>query len=213
MQVIHIKLEKGQKLFFISDMHLGHKNVIQFSDRPFVSVKDMEKQMIENWNSVVSKNDIVFDLGDMFWFDGRHDAATVISKLNGTIYKIPGNHDMNCTRLFELCSPKKVKICDDIVQLFVKGLDDEAPTAKHEIWLSHFPFATFPHKEKSQAGFPVIQLFGHIHSGPLAEKGHEYDIPGKDLFLMNDKQYDVGVDNNNYTPVEIREIYEKLSKN
>lgn len=40
--------------FYIADMHLGHKNVLKFDNRPFLSVSEMDKVLIENWNSRVS---------------------------------------------------------------------------------------------------------------------------------------------------------------
>ena len=46
--------------FYIADMHLGHKNVLKFDNRPFLSVSEMDKVLIENWNSRVSTNDDVY---------------------------------------------------------------------------------------------------------------------------------------------------------
>ncbi len=203
MQKIHLDIKPGQKLFFTSDLHIGHRNVLRFCHRPFENEKAMAEEFIKRWNSVVSEDDIVFDLGDMFWFDGRHEVKKFITKLNGTIYKLPGNHDMDITQLFELCPEGKVNICNDIVTLFVSGICKEKMQKNYEMVLCHYPLATFPHFENNRA----IQLFGHIHSGPLTE--NMVDIPGQDLILTK-KQYDVGVDNNDYTPIEIRDIYKKL---
>ena len=69
MQKLHITLNKGQKLWFTSDLHFGHRNVIKFCNRPFEDEKVMGKQLIHNWNETVSKDDIVFVLGDTFWFN------------------------------------------------------------------------------------------------------------------------------------------------
>ena len=201
MKKMHITLEEGQKIFFTSDLHVGHRNVINFCNRPFADVKDMDQKLIENWNSAVGENDIVFDLGDMFWFDGRHEVKKFVNRLNGKIYKIAGNHDVDSRKLFELCDPEKVTVLDDIAVVWITGAFPE-PTKTQEVWLCHFPLATFPHFERA------IQLFGHIHSGPVSD--NKVDIPGKDLILKEKRQYDVGVDNNDYTPVEFREILRKL---
>ena len=199
MQKVHITLKPNQKIFFTSDLHIGHRNILQFCNRPYLDMKDMTQGLIENWNKVVGEDDIVFDLGDMFWFDGRHEVRRFVKELNGKLYKISGNHDMNSRRLFELCEPEKVEVLDDIVTLYLEGVPGERKIL--EICLCHYPLATFPHFEHA------IQLFGHIHSGPFS--GASIDIPGKDLILKKN-QYDVGVDNNNYTPIEIREILKKL---
>ena len=83
MDKLHIELKKDQGLFFTSDLHFGHKNVIKFCNRPWQDEKEMNSGLIDNWNSVVSNNDIVFVLGDTFWFNDSHSIKKVISKLNG----------------------------------------------------------------------------------------------------------------------------------
>ena len=54
------------KLFFIADLHFGHKDVIAFDHRPFRDVEEMEDEMIRRWNARVSNDDHVFVIGDMF---------------------------------------------------------------------------------------------------------------------------------------------------
>ena len=52
--------------FFTSDLHLGLKNIIIFCNRPFKNVHDMNRSLVKNWNSVVTNNDTVYVLGDVF---------------------------------------------------------------------------------------------------------------------------------------------------
>lgn len=80
------------KKFYISDLHLGHKNILAFDNRPFFNLKEMTETIISNWNSVVGKNDSVYVLGDMFW--NNSEIPIVLPKLNGTKYLIKGNHDL-----------------------------------------------------------------------------------------------------------------------
>ena len=49
---------------YISDMHLDHGNIIAFDNRPFKSVNEMNRALIENWNNVTSSNDTVIIAGD-----------------------------------------------------------------------------------------------------------------------------------------------------
>lgn len=79
------------KKFYISDLHFGHQKCIDFDKRPFKSFNDMNETMIQNWNSVVSKGDLVYVLGDMFW-DNRL-IPEIMPRLKGTKFLIKGNHD------------------------------------------------------------------------------------------------------------------------
>ena len=115
MDKVKIKLHENQKIFFTSDLHFQHKNVIRFCKRPFENTKDMELKLIENWNSVVSNEDIVFDLGDVLWFDGRHDAKRILNQLNGIHYVILGNHD----------NKKNFELCDKVIWLHDGLIKDE----------------------------------------------------------------------------------------
>lgn len=56
------------KVFIIADTHFYHENIIKYCDRPFENASIMNDIMIEKWNSVVGKSDIVIHLGDFrFW--------------------------------------------------------------------------------------------------------------------------------------------------
>ena len=81
----------GSGVFFTSDTHWGHVNIIRFCSRPFISVEEMNDVLIQNWNNVVPKDGIIFHLGD-FAFGGSQLWNDVLSKLNGHIYLILGNH-------------------------------------------------------------------------------------------------------------------------
>ena len=78
--------------FYIADMHLGHKNVLKVDNRPFLSVSEMDKVLIEKWNSRVSTNDDVYLLGDVC-YRSEHIPAWYLKQLNGRKHLIQGNHD------------------------------------------------------------------------------------------------------------------------
>lgn len=81
------------KTFYIADTHFGHKNIINFDNRPFSSTKEMEDIIVKNWNSVVTRNDDVYILGDFCW-DKEDEWIRILNRLNGRKFLIKGNHDL-----------------------------------------------------------------------------------------------------------------------
>lgn len=78
--------------FMISDTHFGHLNIIKYESRPFKNTDEMETEIIKNWNETVTEYDEVFHLGD-FAFLGKEKIKELVSKLNGKIHLVLGNHD------------------------------------------------------------------------------------------------------------------------
>lgn len=81
-------------IFFTSDLHLGHKNIIRFSNpRLFKTIEEHDETIISNWNSVVNKDDIVYILGDISLNLSQEKLETYLQRLNGKKSLILGNHD------------------------------------------------------------------------------------------------------------------------
>lgn len=181
-----------QGIWFTSDTHFGHTNIIRFCNRPFNSVKEMDETIINNWNSVVKPNDIVFHLGD-FAFASNARWKQLIQALNGHIYLIIGNHD-------EIRYPghQTFDLFEGVTSQLIVKIDGQA------IYLNHYPFLCYGGAWHKDA---VWQLYGHVHSGPHCE--------GKDMSRLSvtfPYQYDVGVDNNNYIPVSWEQVKETINK-
>lgn len=81
------------KKFFTADNHFDHENIILHCKRPFRNAQEMNEAMIERWNAVVGKNDIVYHLGDIAYRGNRQSLEAIRKRLNGQIYLVPGNHD------------------------------------------------------------------------------------------------------------------------
>ena len=79
-------------VFFTSDCHFDHANIIKYCSRPFETAEEMNRQLILNWNKVVSWDDTVFILGD-FCFGQRTRWEKILPQLNGYKYLVLGNHD------------------------------------------------------------------------------------------------------------------------
>ena len=179
---------KDQNIFFTSDTHFWHENILKFCNRPFSSIEEMNDTIINNWNSVVKENDIVFHLGD-FCFCGSDKFKELIEKLNGKIYLILGNHDLKTIKQWH-----ETKFEGVYQQMCIK-IDGK------KIYLNHFPFlcyaGTYYRYEDA-----VWQLFGHVHSSDKNKNG----LDNQRLSMLFPTQYDVGVDNNNYTPISFEEV-------
>lgn len=185
-----IRFDDGSKVWFTSDTHFGHDNIIRFCDRPFDGVDEMDRALIDNWNSCIGPDDTVFHLGDFCW--GGSDAwNSILKQLNGHIHLILGNHDIKNIR-------------QGYMQYFESvGFQSQIEVEGQPIYLNHYPFLTYGGVYRKQ---PVWQLFGHVHS----KNGRS----GQDSTRMRHllpTQYDVGVDNNNYKPVNFNKIKEIIT--
>lgn len=78
--------------YVISDHHFYHNNIIEYTDRPFRTVEEMNSNMIKKWNKNVSENDTVIYGGDLL-FGSAEKANELIDDLNGNMMIIKGNHD------------------------------------------------------------------------------------------------------------------------
>lgn len=87
------QIEDFMKTFFTADTHFSHANIIKYCQRPFTDSLAMNEALIENWNAVVGKRDLVFHLGDFMFGKRDADFDAIFSRPNGTIVLIKGNHD------------------------------------------------------------------------------------------------------------------------
>ena len=179
------------KVFFTSDTHFGHSNIIKYCQRPFNSAEHMDEVLISNWNEVVSPKDIVFHLGD-FCFGSDKEWIKILQRLNGTKYLILGNHDL-----------KKIANSNQIKDYFADiNMQMRVVVDKQKMLLNHYPFLCF------EGGYQnVWQLFGHVHSSK-----HSTGLDKERLVHLFPTQYDVGVDNNNYRPVSFSQVSQIITE-
>ena len=89
-----------QTKFVISDTHFYHCNILKFQDKEgncfrgslFNNVEEMNEKIIENWNRVVTPQDIIYHLGDVY-FENIEEVRAIFKRLNGHKRLIVGNHD------------------------------------------------------------------------------------------------------------------------
>ena len=125
------------KYFFTSDLHLGHARIINYTNRPFKNVGEMDYVLMRNWNSRVKPEDVVFFVGDFcFKSAGGLKAQEYRQQLKGNIIFLAGNHDNN----------NSLKTCIHDISIYLGG--------KH-LLLVHRP-------EESAYGYD-LSLIGHVH--------------------------------------------------
>ena len=73
------------KIFFTSDLHFGHANIIKYDSRPFNSISHMDEELIKRWNESVSPNDTVYILGDISWYDDKKLHKYIIDLMDTNI--------------------------------------------------------------------------------------------------------------------------------
>lgn len=190
--ITKITQDDVKKIYFSSDHHFWHNNILKYCNRPFETVEEMNQALIDNWNSVVGPDDHVYHLGD-FCFGNVEKWNTVLAPgvLNGHIHLILGNHDPD--RIFrEGTMFERFDSIDFQKILIIEGWT---------VILNHFPFLSF----SNNLDHKVLQLFGHIHSGP---EGRGNVLP--EGYKVQWNQYDVGVDNNWYSPISWAQVKERM---
>lgn len=168
-------------MFFISDTHWGHKNIIKYSNRPFKSVEEMNHTLIANWNKVVGPKDEVWHLGD-FAFMKYEDLKNVVRQLNGIKRLILGNHDK--TIILNRDNFLKSGLFASIQNYA------EVHTERQMIVLFHYGMRTW-----NKAHHSSIHLYGHSHGG-LPPFGRSVDV-GVDCKEITPE----------YRPVSIDEVF------
>lgn len=195
VQQVQRYFASGDNVFFTSDTHFCHSNVIGFCKRPFSSVEEMDEALIKAWNEVVPPNGIVFHLGD-FAFGDIEKWRPIVSKLNGDIVLIKGNHDI-----------KQLKSQVQFDELFkFSFLEMRIEIEKRKIILNHFPLLCYDGVYRKPERM-VYNLHGHIHTMK--------DSIGKDFerytTLALPSQYDCGVDMApNYAPIPWKFVDERV---
>jgi calcineurin-like phosphoesterase family protein len=201
---LNIDLTQGKikrNIFFTSDFHLFHNNVLKFDNRPFEDVHEMHIAIEERWNEVVTENDIVIYLGDLS-FARRDDINYVhgiMHSLNGVIHYVMGNHD-------KLEDIKKIGVFESIqdyleVRITHMGEDPDHIGALKRIetlfCCMHYPIYSWNKKHHGS-----YMVHGHCHGN----MHHGEDAS----FYIGRRAIDVGCNIHNYTPVSYLDIMEKL---
>lgn len=171
-------------IYFISDLHFNHKNIIKYEKeaRPFDTAEEMNEALIKNWNDTVTGADTVYVLGDVFMGGKQESLHEIMRRLNGRKILIRGNHDTN--NYVKAMMP----YLDGVYDMF------NLKHNKQLYVLCHYPLREWHSKEHG-----AIHLYGHVHSNE--HRNGE---------ITEGRAYHVGVDTNQLRPVSIVEIMDKF---
>lgn len=204
--------------YYISDLHLNHKNVTKegkdFDNRGFNTLKGMHDHIERQWNNKVNNKDTVYILGDMVWILDE-EILSMVARLKGHKVLIQGNHDKGALKDHRFAT-----LFDEIIPY--KEIVDNIGNEHYHLVLSHAPIMMWNGQHKKD----WIHLYGHVHNSS------EWDFYKKylrelveDTKNKNDKidRYEdfnpiainVGcmLDYMNYEPKSLGELLKTLDKN
>jgi calcineurin-like phosphoesterase family protein len=184
-------------IYFTSDLHFWHANVIKYCNRPFASIDEMNEKLIKNWNETVKPEDTVYCLGDLSLAVRPVEVYT--KRLNGTKYLVPGNHDFchsyhkkgrsleNREKWIKQYEEWGWKILPEQTTLDIPGVAT--------VNLCHHPYVLIgPGDDKYERWRPKDDgrwlICGHVH----------------EKWKVVDRMINVGVDQWDFKPVSIEEV-------
>lgn len=197
----------GRKVWFTSDLHFMHNNVIKYCDRP-TTPEEQTDWLINQLNEFIGPDDIVYHLGD-FTFVGpkkKDLVKNILDRLHGKWRFILGNHD-NESMLREVIKEYE---CHEVI-----GNYQELKYAERKLVLCHYPFKTWNCSNRGS-----INIHGHTH-GELLKRHFKNETVKKlakrfgfDKRKPTINQIDVGIDAiENHRPIEIDDLIALVDAN
>jgi len=163
-------------IFYTSDLHLAHSNIIKLCNRPFADVNEMNNSLIANWNSRITNNDTVYIVGDLYF--RAENPESLIVQLKGKKHLIIGNHDSTWIKKVDVA-----KYFKSVERMIVFG------NGKCKVTLCHYPMMSFE-------GDYLIH--GHIHNNKNANYWP--------LLSKMENALNASVEVNEYSPVTFEEL-------
>jgi len=140
--------ERFKNIWFWSDQHFGHANIIKYSERPFKDADQMNEMLLLNYNRVVDKDSVVIWVGDVAFKSADWTNAFLKRFVPAYRILIVGNHDYEKKKGF-------------------KQLDFDEVHSHYQLdnaWITHYPMNRIPHG--------VFNIHGHIHTNNTNNPRH-----------------------------------------
>jgi len=176
------------KIWFTSDTHFGHTNILKFGKgRPFSNIEEMDETIIQHWNETVSEGDRVYHLGD-FSFSKPERTLDIAKMLKGQKFLVEGNHDKS-DRRFSSVLLKEFVWVKPYFKLKVEDKDHEA--GRQNIVLFHYAIESWDTRH-----YGTWHLHGHSHGNLLSPDWQQ--------------RLDVGVDMHDFRPISYEQVKEHM---
>lgn len=162
-------------IYYTADLHLGHENILKHCSRPFKTIAEMNRVLIDNWNSIVTDKDDIYAVGDLAFRSDKSETLEIIKKLKGRKYLAVGNHDGKL-----LNYPEFAELFSDIKDIF--DISDNG----RRVIICHYPILEWD-------GFfrGSYHIYGHIHNGSPDAAA---------IMKTRERAFNAGVDLNDFIP-------------
>ena len=174
-------------IFITSDLHFNHNKDFIYGSRGFSSTREHDEVIIERWNSIVTPKDEIWFLGDIGMGTDIKYLKQQVSRLNGFIYWLEGNHDTD----------RRWGAISTLSNVCPESGASRLRMGTYRFWLSHYPTMTAPIGEKDWK-HSLISLCGQAHTKNRFSDWKDYMI------------YHAELDAHNCYPVPIEEIIEDI---
>lgn len=190
-------------IYFTSDLHFDHRNVIAYDGRPWSNIDEMNEALLKNINKTCKEDDHLYILGDIFLHNKQKRWIEILDQIKcKNLYLIRGNHDAPKQEVkdkfiwvkdyFRL---KTMTNEDEIINL-PDNLKEMIRLNKYKVRfvLCHFPIFSWHDMEHG-----TFHLHGHIHNGGYRDFYHQQKL-------------NVGCMLHEYKPITIKDIFDKIGK-
>ncbi|MGF1599165.1 MAG: hypothetical protein ACFCVK_19990 [Acidimicrobiales bacterium] len=180
--------------WFTADLHVGHRNIIEYCNRPFADVDAMNRALVDNWNEVVAHDDTVWVVGD-FALGKIAETLPIAGQLNGHKILLAGNHD----RCWTGHGPRAEGWTERYLEAgFDEVVDDDSATVTigdRAVLACHFPYRGDSHGEDRFIDHRPVDdggwmLHGHVH----------------ERWAQHGRMINVGVDVTGFRPIGERAV-------
>lgn len=181
-------------IWFSSDLHLDHANIIRFCNRPFSNVREMNEFLLDIHNKYVKSSDHWYNLGDVTLRRGgridREWFINTLKKFNGHKRLILGNHDHLPIKTY----------CEAFEKVYGtwRGIDN--------ILLSHIPI------HPSSMGAASANVHGHIHNNQPSSFPPVIRIDKKTQKVSYHPYVNISVEVTDYRPLSLEELKDRVNK-